>query len=120
LYFSARDLARFGWLFFNRGRWDDRQIIPAAWVKESTRPWTPDARRGVAYGYMWWVSMNEMHFRTDVGEGSFSARGSGGQFIVVAPARGIVVVHLNDQSENDKLESGEFNELMQRIFDAAP
>jgi CubicO group peptidase (beta-lactamase class C family) len=43
---SARDLARFGLLFLNRGRWKDKQIIPAAWVKElhgsrSRRPLTP-------------------------------------------------------------------------------
>jgi len=61
-----------------------------------------------------------MHFRTDMGVGAFSARGNGGQYIVVAPARGIVLVHLNDRSTNDQLESGQFNELMQRIFDAAP
>jgi CubicO group peptidase (beta-lactamase class C family) len=120
MHFTALDLARFGWLLLNRGSWEDRQIVPASWVAESTKAWTPNARSGVAYGYMWWISMNDTHFRTKVGPGAYSARGNGGQFIVVAPARGIVVVHLNDQSENEKLESGEFNELMQLIFDAAP
>lgn len=120
MYFTARDLARFGWLYLNQGRWHDQQVVPAKWVAESTRPWSPNARRGVAYGYLWWVSMNGVHFRTSMGPGSYSARGNGGQFIVVAPARRIVVVHLNDQSENDRLESGAFNELMQLIFDAAP
>jgi CubicO group peptidase (beta-lactamase class C family) len=33
---SARDLARFGLLFLNDGRWNATQVIPAAWVKEST------------------------------------------------------------------------------------
>ncbi len=119
MHLSARDLARFGWLYLNQGRWGDRQVVPADWVSESTKPWTPDARSGVAYGYMWWVSMNGRHFRTDVGPGAFSARGAGGQYIVVAPSAGIVIVHLNDRSENDALESGDFNELMQLIFAAA-
>ena len=118
--FTARDLARFGWLCLNRGRWGERQVVPAQWVAESTQPWSPNARRGVAYGYMWWVSMNDRHFGTTVGPGAFSARGEGGQYIVVAPARGIVVVHQNDRSENEKLEVGAFNKLMQRIFAAAP
>jgi CubicO group peptidase (beta-lactamase class C family) len=34
---SARDLARFGVLFANGGSWNGRQVIPAAWVRESTR-----------------------------------------------------------------------------------
>ena len=42
--------------------------------------------------------MNDVQFHTKMGLGAYSARGNGGQFIVVAPARGIVVVHLNDQS----------------------
>jgi CubicO group peptidase (beta-lactamase class C family) len=106
--------------YLNQGRWRDRQVVPASWVAESTRPWSPNARRGVAYGYLWWVAMNDRHFGTSMGPGSYSARGSGGQYIVVAPARRIVIVHLNDQSENDRLESGAFNELMQLVFDAAP
>jgi CubicO group peptidase (beta-lactamase class C family) len=29
---SARDLARFGLLYLNRGRWRDKQIVPESWV----------------------------------------------------------------------------------------
>jgi CubicO group peptidase (beta-lactamase class C family) len=118
--FSARDLARFGWLFLNGGRWGDKQILSSDWVAESTRAWTPNARRGIAYGYMWWVSENGMQYHTNVGPGAYSARGNGGQILVVAPARGVVVAHLNDQEENEKLESGQFDGLLQLIFAAAP
>lgn len=117
--FSARDLARFGWLYLNRGRWDGRTIVPAAWVAESTRSYS-DARPGVGYGYLWWVSLKGKQFRTDTGPGGFSARGAGGQYIIVAPARRIVVVHLNDTEQSDKLASGAFAKLLQLIFAAAP
>jgi CubicO group peptidase (beta-lactamase class C family) len=113
--FSARDLARFGWLYLNRGLWAG----PAAWVAEGTRSYS-DARPGVGYGYLWWVSLKGEQFRTETGPGSFSARGAGGQYIIVAPARRIVVVHLNDTDENDKLASGTFAKLLQLIFAAAP
>jgi CubicO group peptidase (beta-lactamase class C family) len=118
--FTALDLARFGWLFLNQGRWRDRQVIPAAWVAESTKPWTSEARSGIAYGYMWWVAEGERHFRADVGPGSFSARGSGGQYVIVAPARRTVIVHLNDHSEVQRVDRGDFNRLMRLIFAAAP
>jgi CubicO group peptidase (beta-lactamase class C family) len=117
---SARDLARFGWLYLNQGKWGDRTVVPSEWVTESTKPYTTDARPGVAYGYLWWISQRGRQFRTDTGAGAFSARGSGGQYIIVAPARRIVVVHLNDTQMHDKLESGEFANLLQRIFAAAP
>jgi CubicO group peptidase (beta-lactamase class C family) len=120
MHFTARDLARFGWLFLNRGRWGDRTVIPTNWVAESTKVWSPNARRGVGYGYMWWVAMKQQHFGTNMGLGAFSARGNGGQYIVISPQRRIVAVHLNDQSENDKLEGREFSELMRRVFAAAP
>jgi len=35
--FTARDLARFGWLYLNRGKWGDQQVVPAQWVAESTK-----------------------------------------------------------------------------------
>ncbi len=36
MYFSARDLARFGQLYLRGGQLDGRQIIPADWVEEVT------------------------------------------------------------------------------------
>jgi CubicO group peptidase (beta-lactamase class C family) len=118
--FTARDLARFGWLYLNQGKWGARQVIPAEWVAESTKPHSDNVRSGVAYGYLWWVAQKNKQFKADTGRGSFSARGSGGQYIIVSPARRIVVVHFNDKRENEKLESGEFANLLQRIFAAAP
>src|SRR5260370_35640972 len=75
--FSARDLARFGWLYLNRGKWREQQVVPATWVPESTTPYS-DVGPGLGYGYMWWVAKGERQFLTKSGRGAFSARGSGG------------------------------------------
>jgi CubicO group peptidase (beta-lactamase class C family) len=119
MHFTTRDLARFGWLYLNGGRWRDQQVVPAQWVAESTRSYS-DAKPGIGYGYMWWVSKKDIQFRTHVGPGAFSARGHGGQYIVVAPAHRIVVVHLYDGSKHRELEVGEFGNLLRLVFDAAP
>lgn len=47
---SARDLARFALLYLRGGVWAGRQVVPADWVRESTRPYS-DAAYGRGYGY---------------------------------------------------------------------
>ena len=36
LYLRPRDMAKFGQLYLNGGKWEGAQIIPEEWVKEST------------------------------------------------------------------------------------
>jgi CubicO group peptidase (beta-lactamase class C family) len=93
--------------------------MPEAWVTESTKPYS-ETERGTAYGYLWWVAPRNVQFRTEVGPGAFSARGNGGQFIMIMPARRIVVVHLNDWGQNSKLGTREFSNLLKLIIAAAP
>ncbi len=87
---TLRDYARFGRLFLNEGRRDDRQVVPAAWVEASVRPGAssagPDADfgAGYGYGYQWWVP--------DGDEGDFLAMGIWGQFVYVHPGHRIVIV----------------------------
>lgn len=78
------DLARFGQLYLNRGRWGNRQLVPAEWIETSTRVhaegW-PD--RYGAYGYLWWVRPEA---------GAYVAVGYGGQFLYLAPADDLAIV----------------------------
>lgn len=52
---SARDLARFGQLFLERGCWNNREVVPTTWVAESTTAWSETGRPLPGYGYLWWV-----------------------------------------------------------------
>lgn len=113
--FSARDLARFGWLYLNGGRWEGRQVVPASWVTESTQPLS-DAGPGIGYGYMWWPSKTDMHRNVKIGPGTYSARGFGGQFLMVAPSRGLVVAHLAAEALPEK----GVERLLKLIMAAAP
>ena len=40
LKLPSRDLAKFGYLYLNGGRWGTTQVIPAGYVAASTRPHT--------------------------------------------------------------------------------
>jgi len=41
LFASVRDFARIAWFWLNRGRWGDRQVLPARYFDEFMRPQTP-------------------------------------------------------------------------------
>jgi hypothetical protein len=75
------DMLKIGQLYLQHGKWGDRQIIPSAWVKDSTTSQIKIAP-GINYGYQWWV-------RPD---GTYNALGWGGQQIMVIPRQDMVVV----------------------------
>lgn len=113
---SARDAARFGQLYLNGGSWAGKQIVPAAWVKESTTAysWTKRGRQG--YGYMWWVLPPE-----EWGPDAAYASGFGGQIIAYVPAKKLVVVQMVDLKQNPRgIKASDFLELLKQIAAAAP
>ncbi len=118
---STRDLTRFGLLFLRKGRWRDRQLIPADWVQESTTSYS-DAKDAGGYGYMWWVAVDGKHFPgVTLPEGSYSARGYRGQYLVVIPAWDLVVCHrVNSFQQNTTVSKDEFGKLLSMIVAARP
>ena len=78
---SARDMARFGLPYMREGNWNGNQILPAAWIKASTKAYSGDQRQG--YGYLWWVQHRI---------NGFAARGGDSQLILVVPDQDLVFV----------------------------
>jgi CubicO group peptidase (beta-lactamase class C family) len=117
---SARDLARYGLLYARGGRWGDEQIISASWAAESTSPHS-DAGAFGGYGYMWWIAVDGRHLpNVNLAEGSFSAQGGPGQYLLVIPAHDIVIVHLVDSFDSAKeVPIGQFGHLIQMILQAS-
>jgi CubicO group peptidase (beta-lactamase class C family) len=50
MFISARDMARFGYLFLRNGRWKDRELVTRKWIDMARSP--GPANQG--YGYMNW------------------------------------------------------------------
>ena len=120
---SARDLARFGLLCARGGRWKDKDIIPAAWLAESTRSYS-DAGASGGYGYMWWVAAAGKHLRDAViPDGSYSARGFRGHHVLVIPDGDVVIVHRVDTftpDDEDRVTGAQFGRLVKLILEAKP
>lgn len=102
IYLRPRDMARFGWLYCCKGKWEGVQVVPESWVTESTKvqvDFNKEQENGSAvkntvneqntvengYGNKWWISGKS-------GYHSFSALGYGGQSITVVPDLGLVMV----------------------------
>ncbi len=116
---TARDMARFGLLYLRGGKWGDRQIVSEKWIAESIKPYSRTGASG-GYGYMWWIAVDGRHFpNVKLPDGSYSARGSGGHYIVIIPKYDLVVVHrVNTDARNSKVTAAEFGKLLKLILDA--
>jgi len=91
LQLRARDIARFGLLYLQGGRWGARQLVPAAWVAASLAErvhFPTPLRHFTGYGYLWW----RMAPVQGNAEPVHVAAGNLGQFIFVAPEHQAVVV----------------------------
>ncbi len=88
IFISAEDMARFGLLFLNDGKWRDKQLISTNWINEAVTPSIPNA----SYGYMWWLNKKGRRHWEGLSENIFYASGFGGNFIVVDKENDLVVV----------------------------
>jgi CubicO group peptidase (beta-lactamase class C family) len=104
LYLSARDMAKFGLMYLDHGRWKGRQIVPAEWVQESFGKHS--MIQGVDYGYLWWLKTLDANGVTYYGK---AAQGNGGQKIYIWTEQNMVTVitggNYNSQSPSNELIS---------------
>lgn len=109
IFISAEDMARFGLLFLNNGKWKDNQIISESWIQKATIPSQPN----VNYGYMWWLNKKGSRHWEGLSENIFYAAGFGGNFIVIDKENDLVVV--TRWLEPSKI--GEFMKLVNKSID---
>lgn len=92
LRIKTEDLAKFGQLFLQKGKWQGRQILPESWVEEASTikieqdPQAPQERKDASdwlqgYCYQMWRSRHN----------SYRGDGAYGQFILVLPEQDEVI-----------------------------
>ena len=125
---TLRDFAKLGRLYANEGRWNEVQVVPAAWVQASVTPDAPHLMPGKrassdsawGYGFQWWVP--------DAG-GAFSAVGIYNQFVYVNPSLHLVIAKTSanhryglkdDESSDREDEHIAFFKAIERALAAPP
>lgn len=96
LYLTTTDMARIGLLYLQDGRWQDRQLVPAAWVGKVWRASVPMPGMNGAwrYGDFWWTLPSRK---------AYMAVGYLGQVIMVLP-QSAVVVAMTGSAHNQRLD----------------
>jgi CubicO group peptidase (beta-lactamase class C family) len=96
-YATARDYARFGLLYYNKGRWNNEQILPEDWIRATIQPAPANALQH--YGYQFWLNgfdknRPSQRWYPDVPADMYFADGFGGQDIYIIPSKKLIVVRL--------------------------
>jgi len=117
LFLYTRDLAKFGQMYMDGGRWNGGQVVSSEWVSESIKlhvelNWNhPEGRnwRLDGYGYQWWLG----HFdHAGTIYPSYAARGYGQQNLIVIPDLELVIAA--NSHDYDELE-GQANQVFKLI-----
>ena len=87
MWINSWDMARFGYLWLRGGKWGDKQIVPADYVKAALTP----SVHGPDYGYLWWLNRSGKGL-PGLPENAFWANGAGTNSITVSPDQDLVVV----------------------------
>ncbi len=89
VYTNARDLARFGLLYLQNGVWNGERLLSEEWIDFVRTPAPATHNRGNFYGGQFWLVPDE---RTNVPRDAYSTAGNRGQFVVIVPSHGLVIV----------------------------
>ena len=106
-YSNARDFARIGQLYLNKGQWGNYQIVSEKYINESTTPAfnLRDEHHKIVdfYGYQMWLNYYK---NLDI----FYARGLQGQYIITIPEKELVIVRLGFERDT-KQSNHHFEDL---------
>ena len=93
---TARDFARFGKLYIDKGKWGDTEILDSSFVELSLNPVFDDSP---FYGYGWWLYEYE-------GKKVFTMNGHRGQFVISFPDENIIIVRQGDFNNKGRVSEG--------------
>ena len=124
-YSTARSMARFGWLIYNRGWWNGVAVLnDSAYFNQMVNTSQP---HNLSYGYLWWLNGKASYkvpgsqlnipgfLNPDAPADMIAAMGKNGQFINVVPSQGMVWIRMGDAPDNSPVPFLLQNKIWQYI-----
>ncbi|RIJ23910.1 class C beta-lactamase-related serine hydrolase [Henriciella barbarensis] len=122
---SARDFAKFGYLYLRDGVWEGERLLPEGWVDFSRR--NPVSTKVNVYGAGWWLGADPApepagQAATTPPFDAFSAQGHEGQTIWIVPSKDLVIVRLGlmPNGGDNWPRLYEWNQSVARLFPDVP
>lgn len=108
---STNDMARFGLLYLNNGKWKNKQIISKDWVKKSTAIYSYS--RGFGNGFKW-VKIIKGDLKK---YGTYQTSGYKGHRIIIIPELDMVFIHrVNTFNKKNNVSQQEIEKLLMKII----
>jgi CubicO group peptidase (beta-lactamase class C family) len=113
LKLCTEDIAKFGQLYLQKGRWNGKQLVPEAWVEQATSKQVPNDREGHSsigidwvqgYGFQFWRCTHN----------SFRGDGANGQLCVIIPEKDAVIAITADTNRFQD----EMNAIWEKLYPA--
>jgi CubicO group peptidase (beta-lactamase class C family) len=108
LKLCTEDIAKFGQLYLQKGKWNGKQLVPESWVEQATNKQVPNDKEGHSkigidwvqgYGFQFWRCTHN----------AFRGDGANGQLCVVIPQKDAVIAITADTNQ--------FQDEMNAIWD---
>lgn len=122
---TARDMARFGLLTLNKGKWDNTEVLSdmsyyndMVSTSQSLNP---------SYGYLWWLNGKSSiiipslptSFNASLSENApmdlVAGMGKNGQFVEVIPSKNLVVIRMGEAPDGSLVPIIFHNEMWEKI-----
>lgn len=131
LYTTARDLARFGYLYLHDGVWQGRRLLPEKWVRYTTTmapayyttELSPEDTKDNP-GAQWYINVGipergQLPPWPDAPPDTFAALGHWGQSLYVIPSLDMVAVRLADDRDTT-FNKNRYLALLKNILERTP
>jgi CubicO group peptidase (beta-lactamase class C family) len=115
LSIRTEDIARFGQLYLQKGKWQGKQIVPESWVKAATTLQTsngsnPQSDWDQGYGYQFWRCRH----------GAYRGDGAFGQYCIVLPEQDAVIVITSGVKDMQAVLNLVWDKLLPAMKSASP
>ena len=122
---TARDMAKFGLLALNEGKWNESMVINDS--NYYNQMVTSSQDLNLSYGYLWWLNGKDSiiypgfstTLNTSLSENApsdlYAGLGKNGQFIEVIPSKNLVVIRMGESPDDSPLPIAFHNELWGKI-----
>ncbi len=118
---TTRNMARFGLLALNKGKWEGNQIVPQNYMDNAT---STSQNINLAYGYLWWLNgktsyhlpQTQLQFNGTLIPSApadmYCALGKNDQKIYVVPSKKLVIIRMGDVADGVNFALSDFDETL--------